>query len=194
MKHANTLLTILAVLVLLGVGYYLLQEKKEANYEPEKTYTEIVENIDGETQEIELDHPLTESFSNSKSNTETSRVSAETPSNDSELGTASKNVFNKVIKTITKPFTLGFYYLDTINKHGIDKCIAGKTDSDDDEDFPEYNEDNFKLKEISFVGNTVYLQVDADDIPKKACATIVQFKDFKTNLYDAVHVVVRKTD
>lgn len=189
-KYKNTIITLLAIGVLIAVGIHVSNTNKnrENNRDIDKgpMHVEVVKTEAGE-EEIELDRPLSQSFSNALSNAETSTSST---SETNSVTYVAKKTFTNVIETIVKPFTLGFYYFDTINKHGIEKCIPTTSDSDEEEDFPEYNKDNFKLTNIEFKDRSVYLHVDADESPKKTCAKILQFKDFKNTLYDAVHVIV----
>lgn len=187
MKHANTLLSILAVIVLAGVGYHVIKQNKEYTKDTEKTFVEEVIDENGETQEVELEYPLTESFSSAGSNVENNLVIVKNNAQKQQYSV----VKNTLYKAAATPFTFGFYYLDTINKHGIDKCKLSDDDTDDSEDVREYTNDNFKLSEISIVGKTAYLTVDADEAPKKTCASIVYFKDFKDTLFDAIHVIVK---
>lgn len=182
----NTIVTILAAVILVIVGMHLSKENKKRNIPEnmdEPMFVEVVTTEKGEI-EIESEKPLIESFSNAVSNAnfvDTSRVD--------KPKTSSLKVINNPVEKKSKPFTFGIYFLDVLNKHGAEKCTSLEKGVGH-EKLPKYNEDNFKLEDISIVDNSVYLFVDAEESPKSTCATIVEFKNMTSNIYDAIRVIV----
>lgn len=140
----KTFTTLLAVLVLLVVGIYLFNQKNKEPQEPTTIYTETVVDESGEEVEINLDRPLTESFSNAVSNNTSDKpqtVAVHTPT--------TYPVVEYVAETLARPFILGFYYFDTINKKGIDRCKPKINQTEKEkEKFPKYDEDNFILENV----------------------------------------------
>ncbi|MCA9352386.1 hypothetical protein KC866_03295 [Patescibacteria group bacterium] len=178
MKNTNTWLTIVAVVVLALVGWYVIDSQQDSE---KITYTEV---INGE--KVELDYPLIESFSNAESNTDTNNGAPQVAGVSTSVGSS---VVNAVVQTITKPFIFGLYYLKNINDLGLDACtVAGGDDTNIE--FPDYDEDNFQLTDVEVKNNTAYLFVDADESPKDLCAYVLPFNNMTNPLFDAIHVVV----
>ena len=177
MKKTNTWFTIIAVVILGLVGMYLLNKNKSPEI---VTYLEV---IDGE--EVTLDYPLVESFSNPESN----KQADVTSTNSSKI----LATVNHVVETVKKPFILGFYYVDNFKDFDLQPCQSLNGSKVRDAEFPEYNVDNFKLTDVSFENNSAYLYVEADEIPKKICAQILQFNKLTNTLFDAIHVVINKS-
>ena len=169
MNKANTWMTIIAILVLVGVGIYLIKENKEPE---ETTYVEV---IDGE--EVVLNYPLTESFSNAASNKK----------DDNKIGAAttssSPSVFSHVVETMARPFTLAFYYLSNINKEGPEGC-----NTDEEVTYPD--EYDFELTDTIVYNDSAYLFVDAEESPENICSHIMEFNSFTSNFLKAVKVIV----
>ena len=192
MNNKNSLVTLLAIVVLIGVGVYVYatNQNRENNRDVDTgvVHTEVVKTEIGEV-EIELDRPLSQSFSNAVSNTET------TPTQTTETNSTKKyfaqNTIQNVVEAVVRPFTLGFYYFDTINDNGIEKCSAQNRNDIDEKDLPNYDAENFTLTDIEFKDRSVYLHVEADEVPEKICAQIIQFQEFKNSIYDAIHVIVK---
>ena len=176
MKKANTWITIVAVLVLAAVGLYLLQENKAPE---EKTYVEV---IDGE--EVVLNHPMTESFSNAESNKKNTQQVA-------GASTSVGSIAKKVAQKIAEPFILGFYYLKNLNGENLDTCEITSEDELETVEYPDYNEDNFKLTDLTFADDSAYLFVEADESPEGVCANISMFENLSNSFFKAIHVVVQ---
>src|SRR5690606_27399598 len=88
-------------------------------------------------------------------------------------------------------FTLGVYYLENINKKGIDAC-KGRNEPDPksvDEDI-EYSDENFKLEQIMYKNGQVFLSINAQEIPEDMCAYIIQ-KELGNSPFSAVHLIVQ---
>tara|TARA_B100001179_G_C18585658_1_gene402085 strand:- start:37 stop:612 length:576 start_codon:yes stop_codon:yes gene_type:complete len=88
-------------------------------------------------------------------------------------------------------FTLGVYYLENINKKGIDAC-KGRTEPDPEsvnEDI-EYTDENFELEQIMYKNGQVFLSINAQEIPEDMCAYIIQ-KELGTSPFSAVHLIVQ---
>lgn len=88
-------------------------------------------------------------------------------------------------------FTLGVYYIENINKKGIDAC-KGRTEPDPksvDEDI-EYSDENFKLEQIMYKNGQVFLSINAQEIPEDMCAYIIQ-KELGNSPFSAVHLIVK---
>jgi hypothetical protein len=177
-KSINMIITILALVILVGTVFSLINNK-DRNI-PETT--ERVEIIDG--KEVVLDHPLTESFSSEKSNRESGESKA-------QVATTSNSFTNYVKDTVVKPFTLGFYYLKnfTGNKTIADCTLLNKTNEEDRENI-EYNVENFRLNNIQIQNKEFYLFVDADEVPKDLCAQVIQFKTYTSDIANAIHVII----
>lgn len=177
----NTWTTILAIVVLLLVGIYTLRTRPDTTLDSEPTtYTEV---INGE--EVTLNYPLVESFSNPTSNSLVARSKA---TNNTSRNTT---FVSNVVAAVAKPFTLGFYYFDNIKKKGLENCngrdITGESEA---LEFPEYTEENFRLTSIDVHDRAAYLYVDADESPEGLCAYITQYETITNDLLDAIHVVV----
>ncbi|MFT6361166.1 MAG: hypothetical protein ACJAV6_000578 [Candidatus Paceibacteria bacterium] len=180
MKKRDTLITISAVVVLGLVGFHAWQK----NQSPEDQI--FVEVIDGE--EIALGYPLVESFSNPESNRESNKQIAGASTGSSIV----TKTITKVVETIKQPFVLGFYYADNFKDLDLETCQSLNDEQVREVDFPEYDENNFKITDVSFAHNSAYLYVEADEIPKKICAQIVQFNKLTDTLFDAIHVIVNE--
>ncbi|MCA9352662.1 hypothetical protein KC901_00585 [Patescibacteria group bacterium] len=172
MKKIDTWITIIAALVLIAVGIYLLHKNNDAK---DTTYVEV---IDGE--EVVLDHPLTESFSNAESNKESKK--------QQKKGSQVYSGVTHVAQKIAEPFILGFYYLKNFAHHDDVPCDLSA--QPDEVEFPDYDEDNFELTDVTFGDNSAYLFVDADESPDGICARIQQFSNIPTNPLKAIHVIV----
>jgi len=179
--NSKTWTTILAIAVLTVAAIYIFSEKKTYDTPTSEptTYNEI---IGGE--EVELEYPFVQSLSNPESNEEIRKQNEKEYS--SRLATSSYS-------SIAKPLILGFYYFKNIREKGVDACIGKKgprTDSSSTSEFPEYNENNFQVQDITYIDKNVYISVDADESPDGLCATIAEYKNLYNNIYDAIHVIV----
>ncbi len=180
--YKNTIISLLAVAVLVGVAIYLFKDKQKNNPKADApVFVEVVQTESGE-EEIELDRPLSQSFSNALSNNQQTSSSVATSQ-------SSQTTAQKVVTAITKPFMLGFYYFNTINKYGVEECTP-RDSTDSEEEFPEYTKENFRLTDVSFSDNKAYLFVDADESPEKICAQVLIFKNITTSVFDAINVIV----
>jgi len=137
--NMKTITSLIAIIVLFAVGIYLAKDanKRSALEETAETFIEVVNTEEGEI-EIETDRPLTESFSNPFSNKKLAREKAAEQKNN--YAYRAQKVVTTVVDTITKPFTLGFYYLNNINKKGVEKCTLSDLSREDvSKDIPEYD-------------------------------------------------------
>jgi len=176
-KTTNTIVTIVALLLLGATGLYMLTDK-DSQHDHDHPH-EYFETIAGE--EVVLDVPLTESFSNEASNRRVAEEAA--------IAKNTSSSFPGYVKdTVVKPFTLGLYYLK--NFENVSQCATARTSSDSSEEAIEYNEDTFKLTDVEIKDKDIYLYVDAQETPDSLCATVVTFKKFTSNIANAIHVVV----
>ena len=179
-KHIRT---IIAAIILVIIGIYLINQGQRRNdADAPSPRTEI---INGE--EVTLDYPYVESFSNATSNAQAGSSSGAS----SRGGTATTSYAAQAINAVTAPFTLGFYYLKNIAEIGLDGCVDQEVDGEDDDvDFPDYDEDNLTVTSVDFVGKSAFLFVDVDEEPEGLCATLFQHNAIPTNIIDAIHVIV----
>lgn len=185
MKHIQTFLTILALVVLAAVGYHLLQKNQKNTHHNEVTFVEIIEEENGETQEIELTYPLTESFSNQASN---EKVAQEKKKQQSQKTYTQKTYTQESLPK--RPFILGTVYSETIEKYGIENCSKTSLEGGDTEDRLNYEEDNLEITSISISGRVAYLFSKATKIPQKRCAEMTVFNTIYGELFDAIFVVI----
>ncbi len=122
-----------------------------------------------------------QSFSNAVSN-------AEKEPEPIFVGSASYS--KNQLHTFSEPLSVGFYYLGGLEEGDIEKCAISDQDVDRDSYYPEYNEDNFRLTSIDFVGSNVFVYVDADEFPEGICATIFQKVKNTARSIESVYIII----
>lgn len=184
--NKNYLITLLAVVLLIGTGIYWLQTSPSApEYNaPSASEEKYIEIVDGE--EVALDTPLTQSFSNAESNKNIINTKQNTATSS-----VLAQVKDQVTTRIIQPLVIGIYYLDTIQKNGFEACSYSGSQSTESSEINEYISDEFEITSIEKSIDQVFVFIDAEKIPEKTCARLLQFRDLTTAMYDHVHIFVR---
>ncbi len=177
---------IVAVVLFSGIGISTIK-----NNAPEKKNISpvTIEVIDDE--EFTVDPPFIPSFSNAESNKKVSTTKPQVVTTSLSSSKKTKNPVTPNVNTFVEPLEIGFYYLDTINKQGIDACSlvdeSSTSSQSSDLDLGDLEIQNFEVREGS-----AYLFVKAENIPKKTCAKIVEFKKSTNNIFKSINIIYTK--
>lgn len=194
MKNSELTYTLIGIVVLAIIAWFVfgnaqpdIQENTNPNAE------EVVET------ETELGNPEGTS-TQEESPTETGIATAGAPGGtvtdgvmtapaNFEMGTPSRSIQeNELFPGI---FTFGVYYIENINKKGIEACKpkpASEVDRDDEE--IDFSPKNFQLEQIMYKNGQVFLSINAQEIPENMCAYILQ-KELGNSPFSAVHLIVQ---
>lgn len=180
----NTITTIIALLVLGFAGYYVMNNRTTTDVQEPR-----IEVINGE--EVEIDYPLTESFSNAESNKEVLIAKESNNENNTTSYGRAKSSIATTVKKVFKPLTLGFYYLNNLGNDGFENCSISGINTKDSGENKKYTPENFTLTDVTVADDSAYLYVDAQNQPEDLCAQIIQFKEYRNEFFEAVHVIVQ---
>lgn len=176
----NNIITGIAVLVLILIGIYFISQSKSDN-----SSEGFVALVDGE--EMILDYPIVESFSNALSNRE---AEDQKKIESKKAQTYRLDSIGNTPQISAQPFVLGLYYIDTIlKKGGVEYCTGRPTK---DGEYVLYDSrSDYTLTSVSIADNQAYLFIDAEYIPNNLCAYMMQFKDLSTNVFKGIHLIFR---
>lgn len=184
--NKNYIATGLALVLLVGTGiYWFTFNSSSKNYDDNRAGEERIEIIDGE--EVVLETPLTESFSNAESNRKAKLATTNKPNN--RYQSAKK----AVVEVVTKSFFMGIYYAQTLRDNGFDACTStGKEASEDDREFSEYldTDKEVEFTKIEKILGQIFVYVQADSVPDKTCVRIIQPKESETIDSEPIHFIV----
>lgn len=191
MKNSELTYTLIGVVVLAIIAWFVFGNDR----------SDIQENINPNLEEVvetesELDNPEESAGEGtlaptrgqgSFATTQTTGVE-ESVSRQSTTALVPSSYYTEMFPGI---FTLGVYYIENINKKGIEAC-KGRTEPDPeslDEDI-EYTDENFELEQIMYKNGQVFLSINAEEIPEDMCAYIIQ-KELGNSPFSAVHLIVQ---
>lgn len=92
-------------------------------------------------------------------------------------------------KPFANDFILGFYYFGNLTDEDLAECSLKNANKNKNRFSPEYTPENFRLQDLEFRDDAVYISVDADEFPEDVCAHIGIYKNIQSP-YQAIHVVV----
>lgn len=177
MKNINNIISLIALLILIALGWYLFSEQKKFETKNIETHTVV---IDGE--EVYIEYPLVHSFSNEKSN-------IDVPAPTRIFSTPSVyTAVQSTVQSVSQPFTFGLYYINNILEKGIDECKGRFTTENVELSVYDSSQD-LTLTRIEMTHDNAYLFVEAKETPKEICAYIMQFKDISTHFFKGIHII-----
>lgn len=187
----NYIATAFAALLLIVTGVYWFNHKTQTqDYWQPTEPQEYREVVDG--KEFTLDHPLTESFSNTESNKDviTKKVASTTSSKKNTTGSVVKKAVQTVASNVNLPFVVGMYYLDTLREHNFTGCKASSNNNSSSDERGKYISEtgDFEITDVRESANHTFIFVEADSEPEDLCARLMIFKHLKN--VNPVHIFI----
>lgn len=180
-KYKNTIIGIIAIGVLALTGMSVAQKNKNTSdiiaHEAAKFSDGI--NVASEDSIEETIKSSTQSFSNAQSNQEVALAKSRRQARLRALS-----------RKLKKPFSLGFYYLDTIDKYGVEECALVQNASDK-KHASTFDESNLTLDNILIRDTNAYIFVEEEDSPEKICAQVLVFNNISTDTISSINVIVQ---
>lgn len=182
----NYIATIAALVLLVGTGIYWFNNSPagpELNNQP-VSEEKRVEVINGE--EVILETPLTQSFSNAESN----KIAENKKQSSKGANNINYAYAKDVVKKVTKPFVVGMYYLENI-KRGFDKCALSSQGKDEKTLEEKIKEDGeFELLAVHKNLNESLVFTSAESSSETTCLRIIKFNKNVAGI-NPIHIFVK---
>ena len=174
MKDSTITYIVLVLVVLLGIGWIVFNPKISESPVPKETEFESSRQTEEALIENEniSEGERSGEFSSSQKN-EAPTPSETTSSSPLASGNVSSSSSANTNPSLPSVFTLGTYYIKNIQEKGVEACKGSRGQGSQQHDI-DYDAENFHLSKIVLEPKEAYLFVDAKEIPKDLCATIIQ--------------------
>lgn len=193
MKDSTITYITVGILILFGIGWFLLNPKVSDSPVPLDQKDEMTDDVlfPDEFQNDGQNDIITPSQQSQKPSTSNTKPGTLKPSPSESTKPMFVSTFTATAPSLSELFTLGTYYLKTINERGIDACQGhASVDDEDTDDEIIYTKENFILKKLVYNNHSVFMYVEASEVPEGLCATVVQRP--RTNPYfSSINIIVQ---